>query len=47
MVALAIVKRKSFVTYRSLEQLKAGLRSPCRFHAVLQGVKSDSGVITL
>lgn len=46
-MVLAVAKRKSFMTYRSLEELKAGLRSPCQFHAVLQSVKPDSGIITL
>ena len=46
-MVLAAAKRKSFLTYRSLEQLKAGLRSPCKEHAELQEVKPDSGIITL
>lgn len=47
MVVLAIAKRKSFVRYRSIEELKGGLKSPCRIHSTIQSVKSDSGVLTL
>ena len=46
-VVLAIAKRKSFVRYRSIEELKAGLKSPCRIHGTIQSVKSDSGVLTM
>ena len=46
-MVLAIAKRKSFIRYHSIEELKAGLKSPCRIHGTIQSVKSTSGILTV